>query len=250
MATENLDQEYVWPVELRPNSITERTDDYTAAVKTFNRTKSVTDIAKALTKSRTEYREDTIVGIIGMAEDIIRDYVYNGYSVQLENVRFAPTVTGSFDSHGDLLEGSQMRCSVNVIPTNLFNNGFQNVKLYFDTVQELGGAKIDRVKDLTTGKTDGTVTPGGMVEITGNKIKCVNEDGSGIGHFRLYNESESPEEVTVLGVNDPSKIIFIFPTGLLAGNYRLEIETYFSASSAPLLKNPRTLVCSIPLKIS
>ena len=124
----------------------------------------------------------------------------------------------------------------------------RNWAVYIDSVQELGGAKIDRVKDLTTGKTDGTVTPGGMVEVTGSKIKCLNADGSGIGHFRLYNESESPEEVTVLGVNDPSKIIFIFPTGLLAGNYRLEIETYF-ASGNSLLKNPRTLVCPVPLKV-
>ena len=104
------------------------------------------------------------------------------------------------------------------------------------------------MKDLTTGKTDGTVTPGGMVEVTGSKIKCLNADGSGIGHFRLYNESESPEEVKVLGVNDPSKIIFIFPTGLLAGNYRLEIETYFSNTST-MLKNPRTLVCPVALKV-
>jgi hypothetical protein len=54
--------------------------------------------------------------------------------------------------------------------------------------------------------------------------------------------------VKVLGVNDPSKIIFIFPTGLLAGNYRLEIETYFSNTST-MLKNPRTLVCPVALKV-
>ena len=35
MADENKKQEYVWPVELRENKITERTDDYTASVKTI-----------------------------------------------------------------------------------------------------------------------------------------------------------------------------------------------------------------------
>ena len=164
------------------------------------------------------------------------------------NVRFSPTITGSFDSHGELLDDKSMKCGVNVTVNQILKNGMAGVKLYIDSVQELGGAKIDRVKDLTTGKTDGTVTPGGMVEVTGSKIKCLNADGSGIGHFRLYNESESPEEVTVLGVNDPSKIIFIFPTGLLAGNYRLEIETYFSNTST-MLKNPRTLVCPVALKV-
>lgn len=39
MADENKKQAYVWPVELRENKITERTDDYTASVKTFSDTK-------------------------------------------------------------------------------------------------------------------------------------------------------------------------------------------------------------------
>ena len=113
---------------------------------------------------------------------------------------------------------------------------------------DLGGANIAEIMDMTTGKTDGTVTPGGMVQLKGNKIKCINADGSGIGKLTLYNDSESGEEVPVLGVNEPSKIIFVFPTGLLAGNYRLEIETYYTQGSV-LLKEPRTLVCPVTLKI-
>ena len=248
MADENKKQEYVWPVELRENKITERTDDYTASVKTFSDTKSLEYIAKEIVRERTEYRLDTILSILRLVEEKIRHILYSGYPVMTENVRFSPTITGSFDSHGELLDDKGMKCGVNVTVNQIVKDGLAGVKLYIDSVQELGGAKIDRVKDLTTGKTDGTVTPGGMVEVTGSKIKCLNEDGSGIGHFRLYNESESAEEVKVLGVNDPSKIIFIFPTGLLAGNYRLEIETYFSNTST-MLKNPRTLVCPVTLKV-
>ena len=248
MADENKVQTYVWPVELRENKITERTDDYTASVKTFSDTKSLEYIAKEIVRERTEYRLDTILSIMKLVEEKIRHILYSGYPVMTENVRFSPTITGSFDSHGEVLDDKGMKCGVNVTVNQIVKDGLAGVKLYIDSVQELGGAKIDRVKDLTTGKTDGTVTPGGMVEVTGSKIKCLNEDGSGIGYFRLYNEGESAEEVKVLGVNDPSKIIFIFPTGLLAGNYRLEIETYFSNTST-MLKNPRTLVCPVALKV-
>ena len=200
MADENKTQTYVWPVELRENKITEQTDDYTASVKTFNDTKTMEDVARDITRERTEYRLDTILNIEKLVAEKIRHFLYSGYSVMTENVRFSPTITGSFDSHGEVLEDSSMKCGVNVTVNQIVKDGLAGV-----------------VKDLTTGKTDGTVTPGGMVEVTGSKIKCINADGSGIGHFRLYNESESAEEVTVLGVNDPSKIIFIFPTGLLAG---------------------------------
>lgn len=223
MADENKKQEYVWPVELRENKITERTDDYTASVKTFSDTKSLEYIAKEIVRERTEYRLDTILSIMKLVEEKIRHILYSGYPVMTENVRFSPTITGSFDSHGEVLDDKGMKCGVNVTVNQIVKDGLAGVKLYI-------------------------VTPGGMVEVTGSKIKCLNEDGSGIGHFRLYNEGESAEEVKVLGVNDPSKIIFIFPTGLLAGNYRLEIETYFSNTST-MLKNPRTLVCPVALKV-
>ena len=51
MADENKTQTYVWPVELRENKITERTDDYTASVKTFSDTKSLEYIAKEIVRT-------------------------------------------------------------------------------------------------------------------------------------------------------------------------------------------------------
>lgn len=69
-----------------------------------------------------------------------------------------------------------------------------------------------------------------------NKIKCVNIEELGIVKLTLYNESELGEEVSVWGVNEPFKTIFTFPIRLLAGEYRLEIETYFTIGIT-LLKN-------------
>ena len=114
MADENKTQTYVWPVELRENKITERTDDYTASVKTFSDTKSLEYIAREIVRERTEYREDTILSIMKLVEEKIRHVLYSGYPVMTENVRFAPTITGSFDSHGELLDDKGMKCGVNV----------------------------------------------------------------------------------------------------------------------------------------
>lgn len=181
-------------------------------------------------------------------EGMIRETVCSGYPVITDNARYSPTITGSFDSNGDPLGDSEIKCGVNIQPTDTMKKEVAQVRIVVDTTLELGGAKITRVKDLYTGATDGTVHAGDMIEITGNKIKCLNADGSGIGRFTLYNESESGEEITQLGYNDPSRITFMFPTGLLTGTYRLEIETYFTSGSN-LLKTPRTLVCPILLKL-
>ena len=144
MADENKKQAYVWPLELRENKITERTDDYTASVKTFSDTKSLEYIAKEIVRERTEYRLDTILNIEKLVAEKIRHFLYSGYSVMTENVRFSPTITGSFDSHGELLDDKSMKCGVNVTVNQIVKDGLAGVKLYIDSVQELGGAKIDR----------------------------------------------------------------------------------------------------------
>ena len=238
---------YTWPVQLRENLVTEDTNDYVATVKTFTVTKTLDDILNAIVDEGTEYKKETLQGIYLRIERKIRETVCSGYPVTTDNARFAPTISGSFDSHGEVLEGSTAKCGINIQPTDKMTKELAKVKIHVDSVLEQGGAKIDRVKDLYTGATDGTVRAGDMIEITGNKIKCLNADGSGFGRFTLYNESESGEEITQLGYNDPSRITFMFPTGLLTGSYRLEIETYFSSDNK-LLKTPRTLVCPILLK--
>lgn len=59
---------------------------------------------------------------------------------------------------------------------------------------DLGGTNVMEVLDMTTTKTNGTVILDSMVQLKGNKVKCVSTDGSGIGKPTLYNETELGEE--------------------------------------------------------
>ncbi len=75
-------------------------------------------------------------------------------------------------------------------------------------VRNMGGARIFLVRDVMTGKTDGTLTPGGMVDVTGTKIRCLNADGTGIGSLTLVNAETQVVAATIalIGINDPSEI--------------------------------------------
>ena len=103
---------------------------------------------------------------------------------------------------------------------------------------------------MTTGKTDGTITPGGMLDVTGSKIRCINADNTGVGKLPLVNLAAQTvaATITVLGINDPSRLMFTLPANLAAGEYRLTIETWFSTNST-LLKQSRTLTYGIPLVV-
>ena len=241
---------YKWYFDLRENTITRDVQEDYVAIPRKLLSLTPKDLAKRIAEERTEYRADTIENIINIYEDMLMKALCEGNTYVSRIAQYQPSITGIFSGTG-LADPEKNQCQVNITASPDLKKMLQSdVILEFSGRKlDLGGANIAEVLDMTTGKTDGTVTPGGMVQLKGNKIKCVNEDGSGIGRLTLYNESESGEEVTVIGVNDPSKIIFVFPTGLLAGEYRLEIETYFTTGTT-LLKEPRTLFCPLKLKVS
>lgn len=241
---------YKWYFDLRENAMTKDViDDYTAIPRKML-TLTPKDMAIRIAEARTEYRVDTIENIINIYEDMLMESLCQGNTFVSRSAQYQPSITGIFPGTGEI-DPSKNKCQINITPTQTLKEKLEKeVTLeYTKHTLDLGGAKIAEIKDLTTGKTDGTVTPGGMIQLKGEKIKCINADGSGIGRLTLYNEAESGEDIQVLGVNEPSKIIFVFPTGLLAGNYRLEIETYYTTGKT-LLKEARTLVCPIPIKIS
>jgi hypothetical protein len=83
---------------------------------------------------------------------------------------------------------------------------------------------INTLTDVVSGETDAVITAGGAVNLTGVKIR--------------------------IAVNEPSKITFIVPANLPAGDYKLSLVTQFTGNT--LLKEPRTyvfeyvLACVIP----
>lgn len=241
---------YKWYFDLRENTITQDVKEDYVAIPRKMLSLTPKDLAKWIAEERTEYRIDTIENIINIYEDMLIKALCGGNTYVSRVAQYQPSITGVFSGTGEI-DPNKNKCQINITASSDLKKKLQeDVILEFSGRKlDLGGANIAEILDMTTGKTDGTVTPGGMVQLKGNKIKCINADGSGIGKLTLYNDAESGEEVPVLGVNEPSKIIFVFPTGLLAGEYRLEIETYFTTGTT-LLKEPRTLVCPLKLKVS
>ncbi|MDR3184503.1 MAG: DUF4469 domain-containing protein [Prevotellaceae bacterium] len=106
---------------------------------------------------------------------------------------------------------------------------------------------IEQITDLSTGKTDGTVTAGLNAEIKGTYIKVTGTDPTcGIylsGNPVLQTDYKFP--ASHISVNDPSKVIVVLPADLPKGKYSLRVTTQFSANKQ--LKQPRTATLPIPL---
>ena len=244
-------KKYVWKFDLEEYLMTKDVkEDFAAKVKPIQ-TFYMADVARLIAEERTEYRIDTIVNITKLVEAKIRQLACGNNIVVTDNVQYSPGILGLFLGKTGVVDPAKNKAVLNMIATAALRAETDLVALEFSgVVRDMGGANISLVKDVTTGKTDGTVTPGGILDVTGSKIRSVNADGTGLGLLTLVNTADLSvaATITLLAINDPKRLMFNIPADLAKGSYQLTLETWFSTNSTQL-KQSRTLTYAIPLVV-
>ncbi|MBD3250941.1 DUF4469 domain-containing protein, partial [Candidatus Uhrbacteria bacterium] len=76
--------------------------------------------------------------------------------------------------------------------------------------------------DLNTGARDGMLTPGGLGQVTGYRLKF---DPADVGQGIFFVAEDGTEtQVVVVGRNKPTELLFLVPERLTAGPYTLEVR--------------------------
>ena len=227
---------FEWFYYLVENLLTAVTTDYSAKVKS-KKSRTVDDIANHIVSQRTEYRKETIVNILNMSADATVYFLSQGDRVNLGTVILEPGIVGVFDGTTSF-DPEVHKCVVNAHVTNVVHKMLEEVTgSYSGLMVDNGGAAIEGVTDSTTGKTDGTITAGKVITVTGKKIKIVPEDSETAESCITFTNVATEQVVTqadALVINDPSKLVFQLPA-LPAGTYTLTIKTLFSNSSVNLI---------------
>ena len=147
----------------------------------------------------------------------IRQLACGNNIVVTDNVQYSPGILGLFLGKTGVVDPARNKAVINMIATAALRAETDQVALEFSgVVRDMGGANISLVKDVTTGKTDGTVTPGGILDVTGSKIRSVNADGTGLGLLTLVNTTDQSvaATITLLAINDPKRLMFNIPADL------------------------------------
>lgn len=246
----DLTRTYEWEFDLEEYTMTrDVVEDYLAKVKT-GKTCTEEEIIKDIIAERTGIRPETLRMGNQLMGDKIIEKLCEGHIVVTATAIFVPSIPGVFMGTSGRVDSEKNVCVVNVTPTDAIRKALLHVKpKYSGRVRSLGGARVGLIRDVATGKTDGTITSGGMLDVTGNKIRCLNADGSGIGVVRFLKADTREEAATVplIGINDPSRLVFNAPT-LEDGSYLFQVETCFS-NTAVLLKQPRIIEYPITLYV-
>ena len=241
-------KKFTWKVWLLPNLMTKDVaNDYIADVSTAGTTLRNEDIAQQIVNARSELRYETILSILSERDAVVRDAVLGGFSVLDGNVHLAPRVKGAWEGIAHLFDPKKHKITVDATPALELRKALEE-EVGVEVLGEKagGGALIGLVTDVTTGKTDGTITPYGDLIITGEKIKIEPLDEAGLGVFFVTADGVETQDVNPFVQNGPKKLICRVPP-LSPGTYTLKIRTRYAG--ATLLKQPRTIVYELPLTL-
>lgn len=178
-------KETFWKVWLRLNLLTKDVEnDYIAEVSTIVRALKNEDVARRVVAARSELRYETISSILTVRDEIIRDALAQGNAPQDGVTRMSPRVFGNWIGASHAFDPKVHKIRLDVSPTAEMRAVLETVGVeVLGEKNSGGGAYIGLVTDVSTGKTDGTVTPDDDVIIAGDKIRIAPEDEAGLGVF-------------------------------------------------------------------
>jgi hypothetical protein len=104
------------------------------------------------------------------------------------------------------------------------------------------------VKDVTSGSLNETLTPGGIIQLRGSRLKFLADvDTNGIF---LLPEGGGETKLTVVAENKPGRLMAQIPADQAKGTYYLEVRSNFTGGTEHLSKTLKVGRCGKPLTIA
>jgi len=222
--------------DLYDNALTEKEGDCVAKPR-INGTLYNADIARRIVEKRTEYRQETIENILKMADEEKSLAIASGMSVVDGVGQYLPQIKGVFAKPTDPFDPAKHSLVVayttgktlrkRLLETEVVTNGAATV-----------GPVIGGLTDSSTGKDDGTITPGMPVVVSGNNIKITGANEANGFYFIPVAAGSTPVKAVVIVHNNPSQLTLVVPANLPAGDYYASITTQYGRTAN--VKEPRT----------
>lgn len=187
---------------------------------------------------------ETLRHVLDLENRVVMRLLMNGMRVNNGLFEAAPQCKG-------VVRGTAWDPAVNSIYVNFKQGKEMREAIRATTINVIGEKSttffLSSSLDATTGATDFSATPGGNFTLMGKNLKVVGDDPS-VG-IALISSSDVETKIPVgaIGVNQPSKLVFIIPASLSAGDYTLRLTTQYNGNNSVFLKTPRTLTQAIHL---
>jgi hypothetical protein len=227
-------------VELYDLVLTERKDDKFGKVVSSG-SLDEDDLIELAVSQRTDLNAVTMKASLDILKDIAINSIASGYSVRFGLGYFWLDVNGVFIGEHAKWDSKEHSLSIHTAPVANLRNAIKSVQVNVRGMAQTG-IVINTLTDVASGEINSVITPGGGVNLKGNKMKIAGDHPDvGIRIIRQDNQEEILIPANSILVNDPSKVSFILPQNLYGGDYKLSLTTQYIAGKR-LLNEPRTYV--------
>jgi hypothetical protein len=140
------------------------------------------------------------------------------------------SMPGVYNGAMDSFDAKRHSVKVNINPGTVLREAVRKVKTEKVTVAE-PLPHILEVKDVTGDTVNDVITPGGVVQLRGGKLRFLpDQPDNGI---YLISEDETENKLATIVENKPARLIAVLPSGLPQGEYFVEVRTSYSGSGKP-----------------
>jgi hypothetical protein len=226
-------------VELYDLIITARKDDRSGRVVSTGSVK-IDGLVEVASKRRTDISPAVMKASYVLLREAALEEFCNGKSVEFGLVYNQLGTNGIFIGDHPGWDPKKNSLALFAVATAETREAMKNIE-----VEVLGmassGLYVNTLTDVTSDKVNTCITPGGGVNLTGTKIRIAGDSPEvGICLTEVNTDVVTTIPMTSILVNEPSKVTFIVPADLPAGDYKLSIITQYNPNI--LLKEPRTYV--------
>ncbi len=206
---------------LSENNLTDEPNSYVARVQPTGTAELDNVIARMIERGSTVTKAD-ILSVLEEYYSAIESMVLEGVNVNTPLANYGASIKGIFNGATDSYDPSRHQVAGTVSPG----------KRYRKTIRERGQTTKREARkptpnpvvyvDVNSGERDSLLTPGGMGQIVGHRLKLDPADPAQGIFLIAANGIEA--RIPTVGKNTPSELMFLIPPVLPAGEYTLQVR--------------------------
>ena len=220
---------------LRENLLTPAPDDYMAQVADV-RSYTLDEIIDLMMEKGTTLTRADVAATLQVYGEVVSAIIKDGSAVNTPLMNTSMSISGVFDGANDSFDKKRHTVNLNITAGTLLRDAVTKVKC-----EKTEGVSTDpyitEVADIVSGKVNEVLTKGGVVQLTGSRLKFDAKD-TAQGIF-FVPETGNPVRASVIAENKPARVMAIIPADLPAGTYYIEVRTKI-AEGGKALKNLKT----------
>ena len=220
---------------LRENLLTAAPDDFMAQVQDV-RSYTLDEIIDAMMQKGSTLTRADVAAVLQIYGEVCASVIADGSALNTPLMNTALSISGVFNGANDAFDKKRHTVNLNITAGTALKAALGKIKCE-KTGTTSTDPYINEVKDIVSGTVNAELTKGGVVQITGSRLKFDQKDA--VQGIFFIPETGNPVRAAVIAENKPARLMAIIPADLEAGTYYIEVRTKIT-SSPKALKNLKT----------